>query len=137
VARLNPVEVAVNIELQQHAGMITRPAGRPWLNPAKAQVTKIKLIDKDIDHTNRIVFGDIIFQLLGKQSALLAVHTLNKTLHQTLPSKHGRIIAQSAFLHSLDPEPQSGILNGRRAGFGRKRTLTTMDVQVCLCFISH
>jgi hypothetical protein len=100
-ARLNPVEIAVDIELQQHARMIARPAGRLWLDPAKTKATEIKLIDKDIDHPHRIVFTDPVFQPFGKQSALRAVQTLNKTLHQTLPPMHGRIISREAFLHSL------------------------------------
>ncbi len=38
--------------------MIARPARRQWLNPAKAQAPKIKLIDKNIDDMHRIVFTD-------------------------------------------------------------------------------
>ncbi len=40
----------------------------------------------------------------GKRSALPAIHALDKTLHQTLPPKHGRIMARQAILHSLDPQ---------------------------------
>jgi hypothetical protein len=61
--------------------MVARPAGRPWLDPAKAQAAQIKLIDKNIDHPHRIVVADPVLQPLGKHSALRAVHTLNKTLH--------------------------------------------------------
>lgn len=63
------------------------------------------LTSAPMEQISGIVFGDIIFQLLGKQTALLAVHTLNETLHQTLPPKHGRIIAQWPFLHSLSQYP--------------------------------
>ena len=71
-ARLNPVEVAVNIELQQYRRMIARPAGRLGRNPAKAQAAEIKLLNKDIDHPHRIVFANPIIQPLRKQSALAA-----------------------------------------------------------------
>ncbi len=60
------VEVAVDIEFQQNRGMITRPAGFPRFDPAKAQTAQIKLIDKDIDHPNRIVLADPVLQPLGE-----------------------------------------------------------------------
>ncbi len=44
-------------------------------------------------HPHRIVVTDPVFQPIGKQSALRAVQPLNKTLHQTLPPKHGKMIA--------------------------------------------
>jgi hypothetical protein len=49
VARLNPVEVAVDVELQKNRRMITWPARRKRLNPAKIQAVEIKLIDKDLE----------------------------------------------------------------------------------------
>ncbi len=93
-ARLDPVEIGVDIELQQIRRMIARPAGRPRRNPVKPQAAKIELIDKNIDHPHRVVVTDSVFQPLGKQKVLRALHLLDKTLHQTLPPKHGRIIAQ-------------------------------------------
>jgi len=74
--------------------MIPRPARRLRRNPVKPQAAKIEFIDKNIDHPNRIVVTDPVFQPIGKQGALPAIHALNKTLHQTLPPKHGRITAQ-------------------------------------------
>ena len=70
---------------------------------AKPEAAKIELIGKDIDHPNRIVFANPVIKPFGKQRALPAINALNKTLHQILPPKHGRIITPSAFLHSLDP----------------------------------
>jgi hypothetical protein len=42
-----------------------------------------------------------------KQRALAAINTLDKTLHQILPPLGGRILAASAFSHSLDPKRTS------------------------------
>ena len=84
--------------------MIARPAGFPRFDPAKAQTAKIKLIHKDIDHPNRIVFADPVVQTLGKHTALSAIHALNKAFHHVLPPIDERIIAPAAFLHSLDPK---------------------------------
>ncbi len=48
------------------------------------QGAKIKLIDKDINHPNRIVFADPVFQSIRKQRALRALYTFNETLHHEL-----------------------------------------------------
>ncbi len=62
-----------------------RPAGRLRLNTSKAKLAQIKLIDKDINHPNRIVFNDVIVQPFREQRALVAVlnpydgHTLTAT----------------------------------------------------------
>jgi hypothetical protein len=87
--------------------MIGRPAGRQRLDPVEPEAEKIEFIDEDIDRPNRIVVADPVFQALRKQRALAAINTLDKTLHQTLPSKHGRIITPSTFLHRLDPKRTS------------------------------
>ena len=81
--------------------MIGRPAGRQRLDPVEPEAAKIELIDEDVDRPNRVVVADPVFQALRKQRALAAIDTLDKTLHQTLPPKHERIITPSTFLHSL------------------------------------
>ena len=106
-ARLNPVEIAVDVELQQIARMIGRPAGRQRLDPVEPEAAKIELIDEDVDRPNRVVVADPVFQALRKQRALAAIDTLDKTLHQTLPPKHERIITPSTFLHSLGQKQTS------------------------------
>src|SRR5262245_59282519 len=83
-ARLNPIKVAVDVELQEDRWMIARPASCLGSNPVKSQFRQIKLINKDIDHPNRIVLIDPVFQAFGKQCALLAIRALNEALHPTL-----------------------------------------------------
>src|SRR5208283_2423799 len=84
-ARLNPIEIAVNIELQQHRWMIRRPTGRFGIDPAKAKLAQIELLDKDVNHPNRIVLADPVFQAFRKQRALPAIRARNKALHPTPP----------------------------------------------------
>src|SRR5262249_20811404 len=43
-----------------------------------------KLINKDIDHLDRIILVDPVFQTLGKQRALFAIRALNEALHLIL-----------------------------------------------------
>src|SRR6266853_5993192 len=59
-ARLHPIEVAVDVNLQQRRRMVGRPSCRLWLNAAKAQPGQIKLIDKNIDRPDRIVLAQIV-----------------------------------------------------------------------------
>src|SRR5262245_4130941 len=63
--------------------MIARPASCLGSNPVKSQFRQIKLINKDIDHPNRIVLIDPVFQAFGKQCALLAIRALNEAFHPT------------------------------------------------------
>src|SRR5271167_3339440 len=66
--------------------MIRRPAGRLGIDTAKAKLSQIKLLDKNVDHTNRIVLADPVFHAFRKQRALPAIRSLNKALHQ-IPRK--------------------------------------------------
>jgi hypothetical protein len=65
-ARLNPIEITVNVELEQHRRMVRRPAGDLGINPAEPQIGQIELIDKDVNHTNRIVLANPVFQAFRK-----------------------------------------------------------------------
>ena len=77
--------------------MIARPASCLRDNPLKAQAAKLKCIDKDIDHTHRIIFADVIIQMFRKLCALAAVFAFNKTLHMNLRHSDARIISCEAF----------------------------------------
>ena len=61
-ARLRPVEIAVDVELQQHRRMIRGAAGCLGIDPSKTKLSQIESIDKDIDDANRIVLADPVFQ---------------------------------------------------------------------------
>ena len=50
----------------QIARTIAWPARGSRLNPAKAQAAKAKLINKDINHPNRIVFPNVLIKPFGK-----------------------------------------------------------------------
>src|ERR1035441_1808972 len=84
-ARLDPVEIAVDVELQQHRWMIRRPARYLGIDPAKPKFGQIDFLDKDIDHANRIVLADPVCHAFRKQRALPAIRPLNEALHLILP----------------------------------------------------
>jgi len=86
-ARLDPVQIAVNIELQEDRRMIGGSPCRFRIDPAEIERTEIKLLDKHVNHTNRVVLVDPIIQAFGKQRRLPAVRPLDKALHRDLPPK--------------------------------------------------
>jgi hypothetical protein len=96
-ARLHPIEVAVDVNLQQRRRMVGRPSCRLRLNTAKAQAGQIKRIDKNIDRPDRVILGQIVIQPLGKQHTLTAVIANDKARHRILPSNHRRIVSLRRF----------------------------------------
>src|ERR1700730_3334059 len=77
-ARLDPVQIAVNIELQEDRGMIRGSPCRLRIDPAEIERTEIELVDKHVNHTNRVVLIDPIIQAFGKQRRLPAICPLDK-----------------------------------------------------------
>ena len=57
------------------------------IDPAEIERTEIKLLDKHVNHTNRVVLVDPIIQAFGKQCRLPAIHSLDEALHRDLPPK--------------------------------------------------
>jgi hypothetical protein len=64
--------------------MVRGPTSYLGSNPVKSQLRQIKLINKDIDHLDRIILVDPVFQTLWKQCALPAISALNEALHRIL-----------------------------------------------------
>src|SRR5213082_568037 len=109
-ARLHPIEISVDVNLQQRRRVIGRPSCRFRCNALKAQFAQIKLVDKDIDRPDWIVLAQIVIQPLGKQRALTAVIANHKARHRILPPK-------SQENHIIDgvftqPGPKAGISIG-------------------------
>src|SRR6516225_6451526 len=109
-ARLNPIEIAVDVELQQYRWMVRRPPGCLRIDPAEPKLPKIEPANKDIDRTNRIIFVNPIFQAFREQRALLAIHPLNEAPHLILPRIRSRESHSAAFSHSQGQNENSPIL---------------------------
>jgi hypothetical protein len=63
-ARLNAVKVAVKIDLQQRRGMVGRPACHRRRHPRKTQGGKVKFVDEDLNHPNRVILVDVVLQAM-------------------------------------------------------------------------
>ena len=83
-ARLNAVEIAVDVDLEQGGGMVRWAARHLRHDAGKAQGREVELVDEDINNPNRIVFGHIVVQAVRKQGRLPTILTLNETLHRDL-----------------------------------------------------
>jgi hypothetical protein len=75
VTRLDTVEIAVDIKLQKSRRLIRGPARRLRIDTAE---TKIKLVNKDVNHANRINLVDPILQAFGKKRRLPATRPSTK-----------------------------------------------------------
>ncbi len=72
-----------------------RPVRRLGIDPIKLQLPQIDLLDKDIDHPNRAVLANPIFQTFRKQRAPPAIHALHKALYPIPPQITKGIIIRS------------------------------------------
>ena len=83
-ARLDAIEITVEIDLQQRRGVIGWSPRRFRHNAGKAQGSQVKLVNEDIDDANRIVLPNIVFQNVREQCRLPPIRALNKTVHPNL-----------------------------------------------------
>src|SRR5215470_14394558 len=61
--------------------MISGPSGLLGIDGAKTKLAEIKLIDEKVDHPNRIVLGDIVFQLNRKHRCLTTIRPAYEAAH--------------------------------------------------------
>jgi hypothetical protein len=84
-ARLNAVEIAVEVDLQQRRGMVGWPPRRRRRHPRKPQGGKVQLVDEDLDHPNRVLLADIIFQAVREQRPLHPIFAIDEPMHRQAP----------------------------------------------------
>ena len=84
-ARLHPVEIAVDLELQQCRGMIGGPARYFRRHAFEPEFGQIERIDVRVQRANRIALIDPIIEAFGQQSRLSAIRPNHETLHPILP----------------------------------------------------
>lgn len=65
-ARLHAVEVAVDVELQQHRRMEARPPRRGGRDTIEAETGEIERIDEGINDANRVFLVDPVIEALRK-----------------------------------------------------------------------
>ena len=88
-ARLDPVEIAVDVKLEHRRRMIGRPAGRCRIDTVKPEVAEFQRIDEHIDRPNRIALVDPILKAFWQQRRLPAIQSRHKAWHQ-IPRRFSR-----------------------------------------------
>src|ERR1700730_352933 len=119
-ARLNSVEITEDVELQQHRRMIRGPPGGLRINPFEPKLRQIEPLNKNVDHPNRVVLANPIFQALRKQRNLLAIHALNEAAHPDPSANRAGIIPPESHRPCVftQPRPKADVL--RPSGCGLK-----------------
>ena len=67
-ARLDAVQITVDVELQESGGMIRGPTSCRRIDTIKAQLAKIERIDERIHRANRIAIVDKVIEAFRQQS---------------------------------------------------------------------
>ena len=80
-ARGDAVQIAVDIQLEQHRRVIAGASGGRRGGTLKPQLPQIELLDERFDDTHRVVLGHIIVQARRQQSGLASVLAFNESLH--------------------------------------------------------
>ena len=151
-ARLDPIEIAIDVELQQDRRMIRRPTCDLRIDPAEPELGQIELIDEDINYPNRILLIDPVFQAFRKQRDLFSIRPFNEAPHSILPQIARESYRENQIQQSVFTQPgskpvfgvcpphvclgaESGIPSGtvrcRSSAIG-SRILTAMFVSVLL-----
>jgi hypothetical protein len=63
-ARLNPVQIAVNVKLKENRGVVRWPTSRRWLHPA--HLRQIERIDKLVDHPDKVALVNETIEAFGQ-----------------------------------------------------------------------
>ena len=63
-ARLNPIQVAVDIQFQQHGWVVSRPTGGGGIDALKPQLAEIQFVNEGIDDAHRIGLRNVVVEQL-------------------------------------------------------------------------
>jgi hypothetical protein len=75
-AGAHPIDVSINVELQQIRGIVARPAGVPRLNAPETGFLQVTLIDEGFNETHRIFSTDVIINCYRQKQSLVAIAAL-------------------------------------------------------------
>jgi hypothetical protein len=76
-ARSDPVEVAIDVELQQITGRIARTPRRLRFDPRKPRRREVEPVDESVNEADRIVGVDVIVHRLRQQQELVTLESGN------------------------------------------------------------
>jgi hypothetical protein len=118
---VNPVQVTVDVDLQEQRGVVSRSSRRSSNRTVKPQFDQIKFINKQINDAHRIISIDIVVQTCRHQCDLVPTLAFNESLHREPPRlclmhRPQKTIRVHPFSHDLDPQrPVNFLQTGRSA----------------------
>src|ERR1700687_2976513 len=65
--------------------MVARPSRRRRRHPYKSQAGKRQFVAEDLDHPNRVLLADIIFQAVRQQRPLHPIFAVDEPMHLHTP----------------------------------------------------
>ncbi len=80
-ARLDAVQVAVDIQLEQHRRVVAGASGGGRGGAFKPELSQVELLDERFDDAHRVVLGHVIVQARRQQGGLAAVLAFDESLH--------------------------------------------------------
>lgn len=104
-ARLDTVQIAVEIDLEHRRRMVGRAPGLGGRRSGKTQSDKIELVDKGLDHPDRVVLGHVIIKRGRQQKILPAIFPLNETAHPKASRKSEKTVAYPRVFTQPRPDP--------------------------------
>src|SRR5207249_7996077 len=100
-ARLNLVQVAIEINLEQRRWMVRGPASRFRHHTGKTQRCQIQLVYEDVDNPHQAIFTHVVVEAVWKQCYLTTVTAFDKSGHPNLQVSPWILIKNHPFSHSL------------------------------------
>src|SRR2546421_2717145 len=76
--------------------MVRRPSRCLGIDTDEPELRQIQLVDEDVDHANRIILANPIFQAFRKERALSTIRALDEALNQIPPRIRAGIITRES-----------------------------------------
>ncbi|MGF6446454.1 hypothetical protein QF002_007330 [Paraburkholderia youngii] len=83
-ARLHAIEIAVDIDLEQHCRVVRRSTSDCRRGAFKSQRNQLEFFNECVDDPDGIVFCNKVIETLRQQRCLIAVRTFDKSPHLRL-----------------------------------------------------
>ena len=80
-AGLDAIEVAVDVDLQQHRWVVGRSTRGCRVNTFEAQTSEIEFVNEHFNNPDRVDFTHVVVQALGQQRDLGSILALDESLH--------------------------------------------------------
>jgi hypothetical protein len=82
--RADLIQIAIEIKLQQCAGIVSRPASVGWFGSFESESLHVELLDKRVHNPTHVIKRQQVIEHDWKQGALIASISLDVT-HASLP----------------------------------------------------